>query len=106
MPALTFGFEPEPGTLKLSRYGDFVSEIISNEGNWPAGAQFEFRFLPDNSTTWIIWPATVDGGTAAWVVDKVDVATMLDSGASEYRLFYVEGTYDLEWSKGPIRDVT
>jgi hypothetical protein len=106
MAGVSFGFVPVKGVLYLSRYSDFVNELISSTGAWPDGAVIDFRFLPANSTTWIIWPATITGPTATWDVDKVDVATVLAAGASQYLLFYTQGTADLEWSKGPIVDVS
>lgn len=103
---LSFGTSPIPGVIKLSRYSDFVTEMISNTGSWPDTAQIEFRFLAANTNTWVTWPATISGPIATWNVDKDDVAAMLNTGATRYWLFYLEGDYDLEWSKGPIEEVT
>lgn len=103
---LTFGTTPRPGILYLSRYGDFITELISSTGSWPDYAALDFRFMPSNSSTWTSWPATIDGAIASWNVDKDDVAAVLSLGAGSYRLFYTEGTYDLEWSKGSIVDVS
>lgn len=102
---LTFGFIPEPGTMYLNRYSDFVSEIISETGSWPDGAAIEFRYLPGNVTTWITWPATIIGATASWDVPAVDVAALLASGVTEYRLFYAVGGAELEWSTGQVVNV-
>lgn len=103
---LSFGSKPRPGTLYLSRYGNFVTELISSTGSWPDYAALEFRFIPSNSFVWTSWPATIDGAIASWNVDKDDVATVLSLGSASYRLFYTEGIYDLEWSKGSIVDVS
>jgi hypothetical protein len=101
--AVTFGVAPTFGNLNLTRYGDFITEIDTVDGSdWPG--RWEFRFLPDNSSIWIDWVATISGGTASWNVDKDDVAAVLDSGVTVYRLFYVDGDYDLEWARGPIRE--
>lgn len=103
--ALEFGNIPERGTLALSRYGDFVTEIISDDGAWPDEAELEFRFYPEGSSV-VTWAATVDGDTALWNVDKAQVASVLDTGVGVYRLFYISGSYDLELSKGQIKNVT
>jgi hypothetical protein len=104
--ALTFGFVPEPGVMNLSRYGDFVNTIISGTGSWPTDTVIDFRFLPDNATSWVIWPATILGATASWSVDKALVASLLTSGATEYWLMYTQSTSVLEWSHGPVVDVS
>ena len=106
MSNLVFGFVPEKGILYLSRYSDFVSEIISDTGTWPDRSVLEFRFLPANSATWTSWPATIVDAIASWTVDKADVATLLDAGITQYRLFYTQDDYDLEWSQGPVRNVS
>lgn len=103
---LTFGFIPEPGTMFLSQYSDFVSEIVSETGSWPDNASIEFRYLPNNITTWTVWPATITGATASWDVDAATVAALLASGVTQYRLFYTVGATELEWSKGPVVNVS
>lgn len=104
--SLTFGFNPEPGTMYLNQYSDFVTEIISETGSWPDGAAIEFRYLPSNVTTWITWPATITGATASWDVPAVDVAALLASGVTQYRLFYAVGSMELEWSIGQVVNVS
>lgn len=103
--ALEFGTVPERGTLALSRYGDFVTEIVSDDGPWPVEATLEFRFYPEGQSV-VTWAATIADDTAAWNVDKAQVASLLDSKVAVYRLFYVSGSYDLEFSRGAIKDVT
>jgi hypothetical protein len=106
MAEVSFGFVPVQGTMYLSRYGDFVAEIVSDTGVWPDNAEVEFRFQPANTTTFTVWTGTVSGALATWNVDKVQVAALLDAGATEYLLMYTQDTYDLEWSKGPVKDVS
>jgi hypothetical protein len=106
MSGLRFGFVPTPGTLNLSRYSDFVTELISNTGSWPGGTGIEFHFMAANSSTSTVWAATISGPTATWDVLAADVATLLSSGVSQYRLFYIQGSNTLEWSSGPIVDVS
>ncbi len=103
---LVFGFVPKPGTMYLNQYSDFVSEIISVSGSWPDGAAIEFRYLPNNVTTWTTWPATITGATASWDVPAVVVAALLASGVTQYRLFYAVGGAELEWSSGPLVNVS
>jgi hypothetical protein len=92
--------------MYLSRYGDFVNEIISNTGAWPDTAELEYQFEAVNSSTVTTWPATITGALATWNVDKADVATLLASGVTEYRLIYTENDYDLDWFRGQIEDVS
>lgn len=103
---LTFGSAPLPGTMLLNQYGDFVTEIISNTGSWPDGVVIDFRFMPSNLSTWTIWPATINGPTASWDVAAADVATLLASGVSQYRLFYTANSIPVEWSRGQVVDVS
>lgn len=106
MSEISFGFIPISGSMNLSRYGDFVAQIISNTGSWPDDSTVEFRFQPANVTTFTVWEGTIDGAIASWSVDKVEVAALLDSGVSEFLLIYAKDDYDLEWSKGPVKDVS
>lgn len=103
---LEFGLVPEIGVVALTRYGDFVTEIKTEDGvPWPDEARWEFRFLPDGSD-WVIWPATISGDTASFAVDKADVASLLASKPDMYRLFYVESDFDLEYSNGHVKEVS
>lgn len=106
MAVLSFGFTPTPGVLNLSRYSDFLTELISDSGSWPDNTGIEFHFMPDNSGAVMIWPAVITGPTASWDVPAATVATLLAAGVSQYRLFYLEGSNTLEWSSGPIVDVS
>ena len=103
---LTFGFTPTPGVLVLSRYSDFVTELISNTGSWPVGTGLEFHFTPANTAATVVWAATVSGATATWDVPATSVAALLDGGTTTYRLFYLQGSNTLEWSSGPIQDAS
>lgn len=103
--ALEFGTVPERGTMAVSRYGDFVTEIVSDDGPWPVGATLEFRFYPEGSSV-ITWAGTILDDTATWNVDKAQVVALLETGVSVFRLFYISGTYDLEFSRGQIKDVS
>lgn len=106
MVEVSFGFVPIAGSMNLSRYGDFVAEIVSDTGTWPTDAAVEFRFQPANVSTPTVWEGVIDGAIATWNVDKVEVAALLDSGVTEYLLLYAQDDYDLEWSKGPVKDVS
>lgn len=99
---LAFGFVPIPGTMFLNQYSDFVTEIISDAGSWPDGCSIEFRFQPSNTTTWTTWPATITGATASWDVLPADVATLVATQPNTYRLFYILGDSELEWSYGQV----
>jgi hypothetical protein len=103
---LEFGSAPLVGTCRLNRYATFRSIIESEDGNWPDGTGFSFKFRAPGATEWTEWPADVDGALATWTVDPDDVAAVLDSGATEYRVFYTDDTGTDVWSEGPIDDVS
>lgn len=90
----------------LNQYSDFVTEIISNSGTWPDGCSMQFQFQAPNSLAITTWAATVSGATASWDVAASDVAALLATGVSVYRLFYLINSSEVEWSKGPIVNVS
>lgn len=111
--SIDLGFSPDRLSVKLSRFGDFTSALIFDDGNpatpnvWPDGTVIELRFYRTKTSevTEASWPATIVGDRADWHIPKAQTKALLDSGAVQARLFYsLDGT-ELEWAVGPPKDV-
>lgn len=71
----SFGFEPQPGIIRLSWQSDFIQTLLTRDGSdWPAGTVVKIAYDDDAVT---VWTATVTGNSAAWAVDKTAVAALL-----------------------------
>lgn len=103
--ALTFGWEPIDFVVSLSRGGDFLFTLEASVP-WPAGIGIQLRFSatrPEESTTPIVWPATVAGNLATWEVSAATVAAVLNTQARYVRLKYTEADGNaLIWGKGCV----
>jgi len=110
--SFTLGFQPERLTVKLPRFGDFVSALIHPDADgWPVDTQIELRFYANDSTRTpaATWPATIVGQRAEWHITEAEIAAVRDVDGDDdeaaARLFYkVPGT-ELEWATGSTRDV-
>lgn len=112
--SIVLGFQPERLGVKLSRFGDFVSALIYDDGNpatvnaWPLDAVIELRFYPDTTAVdpLVVWAADIDGDRASWHIPAVQVGTnVLDAGNLQARLFYSTDDSMLEWAVGAAKDV-
>lgn len=111
--SIVLGDGPDRLTVKLSRFGDFVAALVYDDNDpmtvneWPSGVDIELRFYATETTTTAAatWPASITDDRAEWLVDKADVAAdVLDDNNLTVRLFYIDGTTDLEWAKGSVKD--
>ena len=102
--AVTLGLVPFDLNVELAADADFVSTITNNVGDWPGGIAIELRLSASSSgSSPTVWPATISGPTASWVVNKSAVATALAAGVSYARLHYIDGAgEDLLWAKGRV----
>lgn len=102
--AVTLGLVPFDLNVELAGDADFVSTITNNVGNWAGGTVIELRLSASSGgSAPSVWPATVSGPTASWVVDKAVVATALAAGVSYARLHYIDAAgEDLLWGKGRV----
>lgn len=112
--SFSLGFQPERLTVKLSRFGDFVSALIYDDGDpavpnaWPVDANIELRFYTDTEVAiaGAAWPALIVGDRASWHIPAAGVAAeVLDTGLEQARLFYSDPETTLEWALGPVKDV-
>lgn len=113
--SITLGNGPDRLTVKMSRFGDFVAALIYDDNDplttntWPAGVVIELRFYATDTATTAAatWPATITGDRADWLIDKaVTAADVLDDSNLTVRLFYIDGTTELEWYKGAVKDTS
>ncbi|HEY9415055.1 MAG TPA: hypothetical protein VIQ30_09880 [Pseudonocardia sp.] len=111
--SIDLGFSPDRLSVKLSRFGDFTSALIFDDGNpatpneWPDGTVIELRFYSSETSTVVgaSWPATIVDDRASWHVLKAVTGALLDSGNTRARLFYALDGTELEWAIGSTKDV-
>ena len=103
--SIALGWKPPKLTVYLNRDGDFVSELISDVGDFAVGTEIELRFIPAGAAP-IVWPATVLGASARWNVPKEDVAEVLDADPIAVKLHYGNASNDLVWYRGDDNDLT
>lgn len=111
MAGIAFGFTPLEIGITLSPDADFYTSLVNADG-WEDGVGIELRFpIPGaDSASWVVWPATISGTTAAWDVVKTSVNTVVTqakgiggSGRARVRLHYIDTSgNDLLWGEGPI----
>lgn len=112
--SVILGFQPERLVVKLSQFGDFTAALVYDDGDpstvneWPVGIAIALRFYPTDSATTpaVTWPATITGDRAEWHIDNAVVASaVINPGNDHARLFYTNGSVELEWAVGAIQDV-
>lgn len=102
---ITLGFQPYPIEVVLARDGAFTTEIVADDP-WPDGVAVELRFSATETGTPVVWPGEVSGSAISWDQPPVEVAAVLDAGASHVRLVYIDPDGDdLLWGRGRTRAV-
>ncbi len=103
---ITFGNTPHDLKVHLAPDADFVQAAIMSPAP-PPDASIQLRFFSrtasPSSPPAAVWTATVDDDRAEWHEDKVAVRAVLDAGATQVRLLYVDPSGDeLLWAKGKV----
>lgn len=102
--SVSLGWKPIPLTVVLARGGDFVASLELEGGEtWPDGTVIDLLFTVTQTSTPIVWSASIDSAVATWDVDATDVAEVLDAHAlrARVRLTYSDGT-EIIWMAGRV----
>lgn len=99
---LKLGVTPVSMALELTEDGDFVSTIVSDDGDWNPGTEIAVEVGEAR------WLATILGTDARWEIDKSEVnAVLFDADGNKtppekWRLMYKDGDADLVWARGGV----
>lgn len=100
--AISLGNAPEDLRVELSADGDFLSTLISCDGEWPEGVAITLKFATLSGDE-VSWPATIDGDRAYWDVPAADVAEVVAANTRLVRLHYADAEgNDLLWARGNV----
>lgn len=90
------GYSPTHMTLTLAEGGDFVTTLVSQDGDWPATAVITIEVGTAE------WTATLVDNEARFSVDQVEVDAVIAESAKTFRLWYTDGDTRLLWGSGPV----
>lgn len=94
--SVQLGYSPTPMSLTLSPGSDFVTTLVSQDGNWPTTAVISIEV--GDAT----WTATLNLTEARFEVDQVAVDAVIAAKPTRFALWYEDGTTRLLWGTGPV----
>jgi hypothetical protein len=94
--SVKLGYSPTSMTLALAQGGDFVTTLVSQDGNWPGTAVITIEVADAT------WTATLVTNEARFNVDQADVDAVIAKNPSKFRLWYTDGATRLLWGTGPV----
>lgn len=93
---VTLGYSPTQMRLLLTAGADFVTTLVSQDGDWPATAAITIEV---GTAT---WTATLTGPEARFDVDQTEVDAVIAQTPRSFRLWYTDGEARLMWGRGPV----
>lgn len=97
----TLGTVPQQMQVVLVPDADFTAVLRNSAGNWATGTVITLKF-----NTSQVWTATVSGDTATFNQQETAVNIVIAAGAVSARLFYNNGTVDIQWATGVVTVVS
>lgn len=94
--SVKLGYSPTSMTLALAEGSDFVTTLVSQDGDWPGTAVITIEVGSDT------WTATLATNEARFNVDQVDVDAVIAERPNRFRLWYTDGGTRLLWGTGPV----
>lgn len=94
--SVKLGYSPASMTLTLTEGGDFVTTLVSQDGDWPVTAVISIEV---GAATWI---ATLSTNEARFNVDQIEVDAVVAEEPRSFSLWYVDGETRLLWGRGPV----
>jgi hypothetical protein len=99
---ITLGSVPESLRVELTRGGDFIQTLESEDAEGVAVDWVDGEVVTLVFDTGDVWAATLSTNEATWNVDKAVVEALLDDGARRVMLLYTADGADLPWAKGSV----
>lgn len=107
--SIDLGYIPSPFVIHLAPDGDadFTQTLSTLDGSdWPAGITVALKLgsVETPVADWTSWPATVDGPTISWNVDKAVVVALGPKTSLRAKIAYTDGaSADVTWMSGSVR---
>lgn len=107
--SFTLGQGPETLRVVLVSNADFVSALKRSDAtSWDLATQIALEIrtrAQDGTTAYVTWTATLNGDTAQWNVDMLEVNNVIAARPSTVRLWYTLGELRLLWAQGDVEVV-
>lgn len=102
MSTLTLGAQPVELDVILNADADFAPSIArDDDSNFSVGAVLKLVFTFRGSDP-VEWISSINGSTATWNIDKVQVNAVIAAHPSSVKLWLIEGSTETLWATGIV----